>query len=268
MNTSIDICKNHLCEITVTGKELDNNSYSQELSIGVGSFRYIDTVTINVLYKVNSDNEETLKSMQISQHLQETENGEIHNVPDKTQFKLDEDGLYRLVHIILPTREWFDLVSEEFGVNNIPYEYIYVYDNLKVYKYTEDGLIQVPFSDVFDRESEEILSEESTISLLCNETFTICNTKRCYTKIATKLLNKYCPLDCNLDAFKDLIYKRDLLWMVINVVTYLLELGSFLEAQRIIEQFTRCNNFCKEELKGKGGVSCGCDTSNEKFGHF
>ena len=69
-------------------------------------------------------------------------------------------------------------------------------------------------------------------------------------------------------SYKELIYKRDLLWMVMNVITYLLELGSFLEAQRIIEQFTRCNNFCKEELKGKGGVSCGCDTSNEKFGHF
>ena len=77
MNTSIDICKNHLCEITVTGKELDNNSYSQELSNEIGSFRYTDTVTINVLYKVNSDNEETLKGMQISQHLQKTENGEI-----------------------------------------------------------------------------------------------------------------------------------------------------------------------------------------------
>jgi hypothetical protein len=40
------------------------------------------------------------------------------------------------------------------------------------------------------------------------------------------------------------------------------------DLQRIIEQFTHCNDFCKEELKSKGGVSCGCDTNNEKLGHF
>ena len=105
MNTSIDLCKNQNCEIIVTGKELDQNYYAQELSTEIGSFRYIDTVTINVLYKVNSNNEETLKTMQIVQHLQENVNGDVQNISDKTQFQLDEDGLYRIAHIIIPTRE-------------------------------------------------------------------------------------------------------------------------------------------------------------------
>ena len=254
MNTSIDICKNQNCEIIVTGKELDQNYYSQELSTEIGSFRYIDTVTINVLYKVNSNNEETLKSMQIVQHLQENIDGETVNNSDKTQFQLDEDGLYLMVF--------------EFGPEYIPYDNIYVYDNLRLCKYVEGEFIQVPYSEILEESSEGLNIENSTIFSMCKETFSFCHVKKCYTKIATKLLNKYCPLDCNLDLFKDLIYKRDLLWMVMNIITYLLELGSFLEAQRIIEQFIRCNDFCKEELKSKGGVSCGCDTSNEKIGHF
>lgn len=268
MNTLIDLCKNQNCEIIVTGKELDQNYYAQELSTEIGSFRYIDTVTINVLYKVNSNNEETLKTMQIVQHLQENVNGEIINNLDKTQFQLDEDGLYRIAHIIIPTREWFDLMVSNYGIENIPYDNIYVYDNLKIYKYTNNEFIQVPYSEIFEHDSEGSNIENSTLSFTCNETFSFCHTKKCYTKIATKLLNKYCPLDCNLESFRELIYKRDLLWMVMNVITYLLELGSFLEAQRIIEQFTHCNDFCKEELKSKGGVSCGCDTNNEKLGHF
>jgi hypothetical protein len=155
-----------------------------------------------------------------------------------------------------------------YGIENIPYDNIYIYDNLKIYKYTNNEFIQVPYSEIFEHDSEGSNIENSTLSFKCNETFSFCHTKKCYTKIATKLLNKYCPLDCNLESFRELIYKRDLLWMVMNVITYLLELGSFLEAQRIIEQFTHCNDFCKEELKSKGGVSCGCDTNNEKLGHF
>lgn len=41
----------------------------------------------------------------------------------------------------------------------------------------------------------------------------------------------------------NLIFKRDFVWMTINVIKYSVSLGQYAEAQRILEQVNTCNGF-------------------------
>lgn len=59
-----------------------------------------------------------------------------------------------------------------------------------------------------------------------------------------------------------LIYNRDIIWMAINVIKYLIELGQYYEAQRVLEDITQCGGICKDVMVDKntiGGGGCGCN---------
>lgn len=260
MKARIEIYKSRGCRIVVTGIEDREELYSPEFSTEVGEFSYLDTVTINGLLKVNSKDEETLEEIKIFDHSQEEIDGILYNVTDECTFKLEEDGLYRVIHVILPLKEWIDKFIE--AGEEIPYEFIYVWDGIKVLKYEEGEYHNVSYEELFEHLTGEKTEENTNIAHTCQETFSVCRTERCYFNIASKLLHEYCPMHCNLDGVRDLIYKRDLLWMALNVVKYLLEKSAFLEAQRIIEQFLECNDFCRDGLKRKGGADCGCNSKS------
>jgi hypothetical protein len=68
------------------------------------------------------------------------------------------------------------------------------------------------------------------------------------------------PSNCNINdsSYKQKIFNRDVLWMGINVIKYSLEVSQYYEAQRILEDLTRCGNLCDTSLINPT-YDCGCN---------
>ena len=88
--------------------------------------------------------------------------------------------------------------------------------------------------------------------------------KKMQSGLCQKILNdrsiKYCS-ECtdknNIDS--DLIFKRDYVWMAINIVRYLVQFEQLAEAERVIERISGCNGLCKSEWSSISSSSnCGC----------
>ena len=257
MNAEIEISKSQICEIEVTGLELANEAYSEEISAEPGEFTFLDTYVINALYKVDANEEKVLKDVIISQHVQETIGEDVYNVPDSAKFQLDVDGEYQVVHLIIPTKDWVDKYIAAFEEDPTEiYSEVYVCDGINVYSYSDQTYTKISLEDAFEKFDPENPIAYSTAGIL-ETTFNMCKLDTCLFKINSKLLHEYCPAKCNKSTLSDLILKRDLLWMTKHVIIYLLEKGNFQEAQRVIEQFQGCNDFCNDN-SNEGGSSCGC----------
>ena len=88
---------------------------------------------------------------------------------------------------------------------------------------------------------------------------------KCFNTLLKNLLQDIPKLgdNCGKCLTPEIITKqqeRDLVWMVINVIKYSLEVGQLYEAQRFLEKFNRCNNICsRNNLKLLNTVdNCGC----------
>ena len=86
--------------------------------------------------------------------------------------------------------------------------------------------------------------------------------QQCYLNYCKNLfseITKTCDFLCKNQDLHDLMYKRDLLWMVLNIITYHTNLSQLNEAQRILEITMGCNNFCQGGyLYAKQRSSCEC----------
>lgn len=256
MKAEIEICQKEGCAIVITGQEVLNAEYSESTSTNAGEYTYLETLVINALYKVNSSEEETLLNVTICNHALEEIDGHFYQVPDSSSFTLDEDGLYKIVHIIVPTKTWIQNYKELTGNYPDMFESIYVSDGTSMYLFKDGEYTTVGINELINARSEDI----AVCNLVyCDQyTFTLCHLDNCLFKICSKLLKEYCPLECTNNIESDLVLKRDILWMAKNVIAYLLEEDKFLEAQRIMENFNTCNSFCDDNTNNNGGSGCGC----------
>lgn len=94
------------------------------------------------------------------------------------------------------------------------------------------------------------------IELTYFQYFQICKLRKCFIAAAQKVLNAQTSIDCQRDkgVSKEDIYKRDLIWSALNVITYLVEMKQFEEAERLLERITDCNGLCDNSTKS----GCGC----------
>lgn len=76
----------------------------------------------------------------------------------------------------------------------------------------------------------------------------------CYYRIASRLLQELCPKSCNKGS--ELVFNRDLVWMAINVINYLIETFQYYEAQRYLEIIEDCGGVCNNKRQERLG--CGC----------
>ena len=84
--------------------------------------------------------------------------------------------------------------------------------------------------------------------------FCTCRLKKCYIKVCQEIFNKRATISCNTDGIdKFLVYKRDLLSSTLNVINYMVEMGQYIEASRLLERVTGCNGLCEQNK-----TDCGC----------
>lgn len=261
MDSIFKICKNGACGITISGLEKDNDEYlneDSEIIVSTRNYAYSQTVTLNAITSIKSDGEETLQEYTIVKH-------EMDCI-DESDAQLPIDGLYQITHIIIPNKKWLDYVIERDKGALDAYNLIYYYDEglQSFIKYINEESIPVSVEEVLQVNAlppTDVGEKTCTIIRGDKNTFCMCYLNECFYKICKNLLSNL-PGRCQnkLDDFKLSIYNRDIIWMSINVIKYLIDLAQYYEAQRILENITQCGSICNniDTTSVKGG-GCGCN---------
>lgn len=248
MDIVFKTCKYDTCGLSITGMEEETNQYSEFNT--ENSYRYEDTVSLNVLIPVTKDDEDELPydNYQIVEHTQPE---------DKSIFTFPKDGLFKVVHAIIPTKTWYDEFHNTVESNLYYYHRNPEQKEGKFYKQVngkiEEASIQEIISPNWNSGSE---STKCTIYKGVQYTFNICNTEQCLYSFSQDFLNKMCSSNC--DSNVD-VRNRDLVFMSVHILKYLIDLGRYFEAQELVEKLHSCTGICKQiNKKISNGGGCGC----------
>lgn len=243
MKLNINIITDSHCKVFIEDKTEYLNESSSNVAKGI--FKYSDISSITVLQH-NKLQETVIKTS-------------LHNSKklDYIEVPVKFDGWFTINYIVIPNKEWFDReFSKEQGSALDLYDIVYFTDNEYIYKYLNGTVSEVNIEEIL-----EVNPIETTISKTNQDYISICFLQKCYINLCQQIFENRGFSQCwnknNVDS--ELIYKRDLVWMVINVIKYLTEFNQLSEVERIIELINGCNGVCEfnstYQSKGSG---CGC----------
>ncbi len=231
------------CKVTVQ----DNSTYLPEDSTGVvkGKFKFSETISIDVL-QLNKTSEIVYINPTYTDH----------STVKEATLQVDSDGWFSLVHLVLPSVEWFNKEKAKIEGSALGlYDIVYFTDGDIVYKYINQSIQQVDISEIL-----EINPVNTTISKTSEDFVSICFLRKCYINLCKQILDNRGFSSCwnknKIDS--ELIYKRDLVWMAINVIKYLTECEQLAEVERIVEIINGCNGLCTSSNSSNKASGCGC----------
>lgn len=244
MKLSIQVETSEQCEFKILDTTCGDSGYLPESSQEdiVGRFKYEDTISISVL-KLNKTDNSIIESPLFTSH---------EKSPSYITIPTKFDGWFTLNYIVIPTKEWFDKSSEKLS----QYDTVYYSDGTNIYKYFNEESTIVEIEELIERNESG-----TTISRVTQDFTSICFLKKCFINLCKEIYEirgfSKCKPKGNLDS--DKIYNRDLLWMTINIISYLTEFGQLAEAERLIEQIGgACNGICKQYNTESYKNGCGC----------
>lgn len=188
---------------------------------------------------------------------------------NKVKFTNQEDGWYKLEAITLPTLSYIKKIKKPW--NTI---YYYVSDDNRIFHYDfknakSDDYIGVdvtnslPVEQMFsylERAREEFSNRFFAFGFI-TDYFSICNLLRCYINYINMIFKNMCGNICiSKENFKsDIVYKRDLVKMALDIIKYLVMCGRYEEANRLLTQMYECNGLCnKRNNPTQSPRGCGC----------
>ncbi len=242
MDLKINITTDNSCTITIT----DESEWLDESRSAIvkDQFRRSHVTLVDAL-TVNKIAGATLKSTIW------TEDGDTVNIP------VSFDGYFTVTHMAIPNRTWLDYMLSEIGPDDNPldmYDTVYYTEDEKVYRYYKGEVFDVDFEALL-----EVNLEGTNLSRVEEDYVSICYMRTCYINYCKQILNNKAFTACfNTDTSDtETRYKRDLVHMAINVISYLVECNQLVEAERIIETIDGCNGLCPaDESTTTNG--CGC----------
>ena len=244
MDLNIEVTTSDCCKVLV--KDLSQYLSEEQSGTQKGNFKYSETVSIDLLQH-NMSEENVYKNPVYTLH---TDNKLI-------QIPVTFDGWFTVVHIVLPSKDWFDREKAKsegsaLGIYNI----VYYSDGTTIYKYKDSRTEEVTIEEVM-----EVNPVDTTISKVTADYVSICYLRKCYINYCQQIFNDRAFSHC-FDRNKvdsEIIYKRDLVWMAINVIKYLTECEQLAEVERILELINGCNGLCGSSSKVTSKISgCGC----------
>lgn len=243
MELSIEVITSDSCKVIVK----DLSQYLPEDSSGIvkGKFKFSDTVSIDILQH-NKSQESVYRNPVYS----------LHTSNDPIQIPVTFDGWFTVVHVVLPSKEWVNNeLSKEEGSAIGLYDIVYYSDGNSVYKYIGGSTQETTIEEIL-----EINPVNTTISKTQKDYVSICFLRKCYINLCQQIFNSRGFSRCwdrnKIDS--DLIYRRDLVWMAINVIRYLTECEQLAEVERIIETINDCNGLCVSSDVTSKTSGCGC----------
>lgn len=248
MELEVNICTNNDCNIIIQDVTSGDSGYLPESSSGIvkNRFKYSDTISIDVLQRHTVEKDE----------LQLPVFNEHDNKDENIIMPITFDGWFGVYHIVLPTKDWFQRELDKTTASAIPmYNTVYYSDGIYIYKYFDGISTTVSVEEIVERNVDD-----TTISRIYNDYVSICFLKKCYISLCQQIYNSRGFSKCwNKDSTAaELAYKRDLVWMTINVVKYMVQSNQLAEAERIIERIGGCNGLCKSEYRKWPERGCGC----------
>lgn len=248
----IKICNIGENNIVITDLTQDSDEYIDEKITDTepyyeqNKFKYSETCTINIIQRNQIDKSEIIDTL-FTDH---------SSYLDEQYYQVQYDGHHTIYHCILPTYEWFqEEMAKEDNLTTKDID-IYFTDGENIYTYCDKEIKEVDPSVLAN-----INTENTTISRIESDQFMIFQLYDCYINLCKILFNDL-TIRCKKSSdFDEITYKRDFLWMTINVLKYQIELGNFSEAERILEEVNYCGGFCNDiEMRYNNGSGCGCNT--------
>ena len=243
MELNINVTTSDSCKIMVS----DISTYLAEDFSGTvkGKFKYSDTVSIDVLQH-NRTTETVYRDPIYTKH----DTLQPINIP------VEFDGWFDVIHLVLPSIEWFNReIDKSEGSALGLYDLVYFSDGIDIYKYLDGNVSQVTINEVL-----EVNPINTTISKTNRDYVSICFLRKCYINLCQQIFEdrgfSRCWNKNKVDS--ELIYKRDLVWMAINVIKYLTECEQLAEVERIIETIQGCNGLCVSSNLISKTNGCGC----------
>ena len=243
MELNINVTTSDSCKIIVS----DISTYLAEDFSGTvkGKFKYSDTVSIDVLQH-NKTTETVYRDPIYTKH----DTLQPINIP------VEFDGWFDVIHLVLPSIEWFNReIDKSEGSALGLYDLVYFSDGIDIYKYLDGNVSQVTINEVL-----EVNPINTTISKTNRDYVSICFLRKCYINLCQQIFEdrgfSRCWNKNKVDS--ELIYKRDLVWMAINVIKYLTECEQLAEVERIIETIQGCNGLCTSSNLIRNTNGCGC----------
>ena len=248
MTSNFEICRYGHCGIAIIDNHYTDYIPEESSIMLPREFKFLETITLNVLINIYID-KENKPAFKILWH----EFKEHSEDSFDQSYVIDlEDGLYRVIHFILPLEK---IVSQEFKEQ---------YSN--VYYYCDDGNIRDTAYEIvsieklleINPECEDEQGKCTSIVRRDKETFNMCKLEECFYHICRNTLSNFCGRCINkLKNSQQDIFNRDLIWMSINVIKYLLSFEQYLEALRVYNTITSCGNICHNYIKEESN-GCGC----------
>ncbi len=268
MDLKINISTNDNCQITV--QDLKVGYLPEDSSeVVINQFKYSQTNSVTVLQHNKSTGPEII-SPQFNDHTND----------NPVNLSVKFDGWFTIVHNVLPNKTWFDAEQAKGKQSALNlYDTVYFIDGTSLYKATRRIVPGGSFSSSFggsfqnlkeidewiptETSIEEVAlrnTEGTTISRVCENYVSICFLNKCYISLCQQIFNKagFTACDKLNTVDSDLIYKRDLVWMTINVVNYMVHLEQLAEVERLINRIGGCNGLCKNEFTQIKEHDCGC----------
>ena len=232
----LNVCTKSDCSILISEVE---GEYLVSDSIAKNKFKYSDTISIDLLQLNKTTGTE------IQQPIFNLRTQEVHPVKLHAKF----DGWFTIVHIVIPSIEWFNREVEKDQAINL-YDIVYYSDGTSIYKYVDGSSQIVSVEEVINRNPEN-----TTITIVKKDYVSVCFLRKCYINLCQQLFNQKIASKCNID--NQSAFNRDLVWMALNVISYLVELNQLAEAQIIIELINNgCNGICKQNVAIPRGCNC------------
>ena len=222
----------------------DTSTYLEESFSGTvkSKFKYSDTVSIDVLQHKETIYKEPVYTK--------------HTILQPIYISIEMDGWLNLTHIVLPNVEWFNReLSKSEGSALSLYDLVYFSDGTNIYKYINEEVSQVNITEVLI-----VNTVDTTVSRISKDFVSICLLRKCYINLCQQIFNSRGFSNCS-DRSKidsELVYKRDLVWMAMNVIKYLTECEQLAEVDRIVETIQGCNGVCTSNNLISNSNGCGC----------
>lgn len=243
MELSIKITTSDSCKVIVQ----DLSAYLPEDQTGIvkGKFKYSDTISIDVLQ--HNKSKETVYTDPVYT---------LHNTADPVNIPVKFDGWFTVIHLVLPTKDWFDRESSKQEGSAIGlYSIVYYSDGASIYKYVNGQSSETTIDEII-----EVNPVDTTVSRTGEDYVSICFLRKCYINLCQQIFNSrgFSPCWNKNDIDSDLVFRRDLVWMAINVIKYLTECEQLAEVERIIETIKGCNGLCVSSDVTSKTSGCGC----------
>lgn len=213
---------------------------SETASSSKVKFKYSETASITIAVHNKINNEE-------KQYIYTKHTGNRY-----IQIPLKSDGWFKIIYVVLPTKEWF-INNKQFLSD---YSIVYFLDDTVIHKYVNgvDSIVSI----------DEVINVNTgitTVSIVDKSYISTYFLMQCYIDLCRQIFNDRAFSLCKSTIESDAMYKRDLTWMAINVIKYLTQTSEsedqLVEVERLIESLQGCNGLCSTTITNKSN-GCGC----------